>query len=207
MRRRFLSFDGGARISPTGAAAAGINMMRVNLAEAVVLAVDIRSRRKPHVHRHRRGRTQPGHEPAGTRPASSRHAGSAGDRREGDAGRESSNAPSVTPARKGRPRRTLRTSPATSATVGATPYRASARHTRKLVSLRVCTTSSAVGTPKHSQCPDRRPPEPARTRTGALRARRGTPVPTPRPGTPAVLGRAGSAAPRWRHDRRATATR
>jgi len=94
-------------------------------------------------------------------------------------------APSATPARNGRPRWTrASTSTAVSVIVGATPYKARARHTRNPVSLNVCTTSdaptamiapasvgtssSAVSKPQHNRRPGR--PRTRRTRTAPARA-------------------------------------
>jgi len=113
-------------------------------------------------------------------------------------------APSATPARNARPRwARASTSTAASVIVGATPYKARARHTRNPVSFNVCTardaptamiapasvgtSSSAVSNPQHNRRPGRprtrgtrtapaSPPglaAPGRTRVGARKERGG----------------------------------
>jgi len=91
-------------------------------------------------------------------------------------------APSATPARNARPRwARASTSTAASVIVGATPYKAKARHTRNPVSLNVCTTSdppkamtapASVGTSSSAVSN----PQPNRVPAGP---RRGAPVQRP----------------------------
>ena len=220
MQRRNLVLHGGAQIWPTKAAAAGVTRMRFKMAEAVALAlwhlVPAKTRRPPPP---RRPGENAGHDADGTRPASSRRARLADERREGDAGRDKQQSPERDPGPEGAAApHPGQDEPGCQRKGRRHPIQSQGQTYRRVVSRKVCTTrdapkamiapasagtrSSAVATPQHSHRPDRCPPEPARTAP----ARKG-PVLPPRPGTPAVLGRAGSPEPRWRHDRRATATR
>ncbi len=111
--------------------------------------------------------------------------GSAHQRRKGDAGRDEQRGSQRYPGQK-RPSAlgTGQHEHGSSVIVGATPYRARARHTRNPVSLKVCTTSdaptamiapasvgtssSAVNNPQHNRRPGR--PRTRRTRTAPARA-------------------------------------
>jgi len=99
-------------------------------------------------------------------------------RRKGDAGRDEQRGSECHPGQKRPPALgTASTSTAASVIVGATPYKARARHTRNPVSLNVCTTSDAptamiapasVGTSSSAVCnpqPNRRPGRPPTRRT------------------------------------------